>query len=56
VISIGEVYMCGMSDEAELPEDPAQISYSEDSCKRLKEMAGKLSKELEESNIDTMQV
>lgn len=44
----GEVYICGMSAEAEVPDDPEQISPVPESIRVLKRVAGNVSSHLAE--------
>lgn len=44
----GEVYLCGMSSEVELPEDPEQIAGDPESLEVLKRVAGTVSSHLGE--------
>ena len=47
----GEVYVCGMSDQVALPDDPSKIQPNDSSCKQLKHMAGTVSSNLEEADV-----
>ncbi|KAL5556927.1 hypothetical protein UlMin_039163 [Ulmus minor] len=44
----GEVYLCGMSAEAEVPDDPEQITGNPESIQTLKKVASKVSSHLRE--------
>ncbi|KAL8200560.1 hypothetical protein R6Q57_011899 [Mikania cordata] len=52
----GEVYVCGMSTEEEVPDDPEQIEPNPDSIRVLKRVAGTVSSHLgEESRVKAEQ-
>ncbi|KAI3813382.1 hypothetical protein L1987_18104 [Smallanthus sonchifolius] len=52
----GEVYVCGMSSEEEVPDDPEQIEPNPDSIRVLKRVAGTVSSHLgEESRVKAEQ-
>lgn len=51
----GRVYLCGISDDLPLPEDPSGVAVSERSCRRLHELASELSSALSESEVTRMQ-
>ncbi|CAM8903845.1 unnamed protein product [Rhodiola kirilowii] len=48
----GEVYICGMSRNAEVPDDPEQIVGDPDSIKVLKRVAGNVSSHLREGEAN----
>ena len=49
----GTVYLCGMSDEEELPSDPNNVSHNPESCKILKQMIGNMSSSLRDADTVT---
>ena len=51
----GDVYVCGMADEEELPMDPSDVKPNIESCKKLKSMAGIVSDQLQEAEVDVQQ-
>lgn len=51
----GEVYLCGISDDLPLPEDPVDVVVNQDSCLRLKQLAGQLSSVLGEAELTRTQ-
>lgn len=48
----GEVYVCGMSAEAEVPDDPEQIVGNPESIRVLKRVAGTVSSHLREGEAE----
>ena len=51
----GEVYVCGMSDQCALPEDPLAVTLDESACRRLKEMTDEISSILANTEVETAQ-
>jgi glycine/D-amino acid oxidase-like deaminating enzyme len=49
----GEVYLCGLSDDQPLPEDPADISLSPTATKTLRGAAGALASSLDDAPLLT---
>ncbi|RZR73263.1 hypothetical protein BHM03_00022036 [Ensete ventricosum] len=50
----GEVYICGMSKEAEVPHDPEEIVGERDSIAMLHRIAGTVSSHLKEGEVDVV--
>ncbi|KAK9949019.1 hypothetical protein M0R45_004567 [Rubus argutus] len=48
----GEVYICGMSSEAEIPDDPEEIVGNPESIEVLKSVAGSVSSHLREGEAE----
>ncbi|KAF5197659.1 Fad-dependent oxidoreductase family protein [Thalictrum thalictroides] len=48
----GEVYICGMSRDAEVPDDPEQIVGDPESIEVLKRVAGNVSSHLREGEVN----
>ncbi|KAL5977482.1 hypothetical protein ACLOJK_021829 [Asimina triloba] len=48
----GDVYMCGMSRDAEVPDDPEQIVGDEESIRMLHKIAGEVSSHLREGESE----
>jgi len=51
----GEVYMCGFSKSASLPEDPSQVKPKEGMCARLKAIGSSISSKLAEVEVEKEQ-
>ncbi|KAK2148833.1 hypothetical protein LSH36_480g01048 [Paralvinella palmiformis] len=49
----GTVYLCGMSDEEELPSNPEEVSYNPESCTILKQMIANMSSSLRDATVVT---
>ncbi|XP_077220458.1 FAD-dependent oxidoreductase family protein [Tasmannia lanceolata] len=50
----GEVYLCGMSEEAEVPDDPEQITGNPESIKMLHKVAATVSRSLAEGEASVV--
>ncbi|KAJ0966324.1 hypothetical protein J5N97_027462 [Dioscorea zingiberensis] len=50
----GEVYICGMSQELEVPEDPSTIEGDPESIKMLHKIAGKVSSHLKDGEAEVV--
>ncbi|WOL15321.1 oxidoreductase TDA3 [Canna indica] len=50
----GEVYICGMSKEAEVPDDPEEIVGESESIAMLHEIAGKVSSHLKDGEVEVV--
>ncbi|XP_058097405.1 putative oxidoreductase TDA3 [Magnolia sinica] len=48
----GEVYLCGMSKDAKVPDDPEQIEGDEESIRMLHKIAGEVSSHLGEGEVE----
>jgi len=51
----GEVYMCGLSENVEIPEDPSTVLPRDGICEKLFKMANNISSKLGESELDKKQ-
>ena len=47
----GDIYTCGMSDSAPLPDDPNEIDPNPDSCKQLRELSAKISTKISKADM-----
>jgi glycine/D-amino acid oxidase-like deaminating enzyme len=47
----GEVYLCGLSDDAPLPEDPSQVSVDPQATATLRRIAGDLSSCMDDARV-----